>query len=254
MNEVRVGVEWINVFHHDSVSTSDHRECEAPDLPYMNALAEDFLLAMRSYGHQDIFDWGNDNAWSSDFNHPDFGGDSLNWSDNVHFCYFAGHTGQSYPHTPGFNIGFSSRHNPPSLPPCRSMTTHWKLGAKRLKWFAIDGCYLVTSTTASHILDTWSGPMQGIHLILGFINLNHIWPDTHNRRISFAYDICRGRPIANAWLDWAYFWRDDLGTRPIAIAAGFTRDEAIARREGENLNWLWYNVRETDWLAWKWRD
>jgi hypothetical protein len=249
-NGVRVGVEWTNVFHHND------RDCAQADLKYSADVAEGFLLAMRSYGHDDIFDWGNDNAWPSDFDHPDFGGDSLNWSDNVHFCYFAGHGGQfHFDDKAAFNIGFSSRHNPPDHAPCRSISPQWELGAKRLKWFAIDSCDIVADTAGAHIVEAWGGPMRGVHLILGFIHVQRVGPTTRNRRISFAFDICRGVPIANAWLDWGYAWENpnEEASRPIAIAAGSTRDEAIARREGETLGWIWYDVRATNWLAWKWR-
>jgi hypothetical protein len=250
-NGVRVGVEWINIYPQQDP------ECPAvPSLRFMADCAEGFLLAMRSCGHDDIFDWGNDNAWSSDFDHPDFGGDSVRWSDNVHFCYVAGHGGSTYTTDPfaAFNIGFSSRHIAPGYLNCRSISTHWKLGANRLKWFALDTCDVVRDTVAAHIVKLWAGPMQGLHLLLGFIGMNHNWPSTRNRRISFGLDICRGVPIANAWLDTGCVWEDpDHPVRPIAIAAGFTRDEAIARREGETLSWLWFDVRATNWLAWKWR-
>src|SRR5438128_2074156 len=90
-NSVRVGVEWINIY-----SQRDPECHTVPNLLYMDGCAEGFLLAMRSYGHDDIFDWGNDNAWPSDFEHPDFGGDSLRWSDSVHFCYVGCHGGPAY--------------------------------------------------------------------------------------------------------------------------------------------------------------
>ena len=246
----RVGVEWINLHPQDD------EQCRQIDIPYSSGLAEGFLFAMRSNGHDDIFDWGNDNAWSSDFDHPDFGGDSLRWSDNVHFCYFAGHGGQfRFEDKLAFNIGFSSRHNPPDLAPCRSLSPQWKLGANRLKWFILDSCDIVVDPVAPEIAEMWFGPMQGAHLLLGFVGIQRPGPATHNRRISFAFDICRGVPIGSAWLYWSYSWDNKKveASRPITIAAGATRDEAIARRDSETLDWLWYNVSATNWLAWKWR-
>ena len=41
---------------------------------------------MASYSHTSVFDWGDQNAWETDFRSPAFGGDSVDWSDNVHFC------------------------------------------------------------------------------------------------------------------------------------------------------------------------
>ena len=246
----RIGVEWINVYPQNDTL------CRQVNLPYSSGAAESFLFAMRSYGHDDIFDWGDDNAWSSDFDHPDFGGNSLMRSDNVHFCSFTGHGGQfRFEGKLAFNIGFSSRHNPPDLAPCRSMSPQWKLGSNRLKWFLLDSCDIVVNPTASEIAEMWFPPLHGLHLLLGFVGLQTIGPITHNRRISFAFDICRGVPIGLAWLYWSHSWdyKKSDPSRPIAIAAGATRDEAIARRDGETLGWLWYNVQSTNWLAWKWR-
>jgi hypothetical protein len=212
---------------------------------------------MGSFGHHEIFNWGNDNAWSSDFDHPDFGGDSLNWSDNVHLCYFAGHGRNS-----GFDgkrvqsLGFSSNHAPPNLAPCFTMSAQWRLGIKRLKWFVIDSCETVRNTDPSHIAKVLGRPMQGIHLVFGFIGLQWVGPNTYNRRVSFAFDICRARALANAWVDTAFGWENpnDPVTRPIAIDAGASRDEAINRREYETLDWAIFDVASTNWLAWKWRD
>ena len=53
----------------------------------------------------------------------------------------------------------------------------------------------------------------------------------------------------------AAYWRgrNDEVNRPIAIAAGESRDDAINRRENETLNYRDAAVRSTAWLAWKWR-
>jgi hypothetical protein len=247
---VRVGVEWVNLFHHDDP------DCRQPDLRYSDALAESFLMGMRSFGHDDVFDWGNDNAWSSDFDHPDFGGDSLRWSDNVHLCFFAGHGGQfHFDEQLAFNLGFSSRHNPPDLAPCRTLSPQWRLGAGRLKWFVLDSCQVVGDTVPANIVECWGPPMQGLHLLLGFIDVQRVGPSTHNRRVTFASDICRGWPLASAWLDTAYSWDNpnEEPSRPIAIAAGASRDEALNRRDNETLDWQFFDVTSTRWLAWKWR-
>src|SRR5262249_7599126 len=185
-NGVRVGVEWTNIFHHDDPESG----CREPDLLYQDDVAQSFLEAMRSCGHDEIFNWGNDNAWSSDFDHPDFGGDSLRWSDNVHFCYFAGHGGQFHREgKPFFVIGFSSNHsNPPDFAPCNSLSFQWRLGAKTLKWFVLDTCQVVKDTDPDHIVEAWGEPMQGLHLLFAFIDLNWIGALTHNRRTSFALD------------------------------------------------------------------
>src|SRR5688572_10784808 len=109
---LRVGVEWIEHYQHPSPGCFP-----AADLPNLGHGARSFLAAMVSFGHDEVFNWGNDNAWSSDFEHPDFGGDSLNKIDNVHFGYFFGHGNHM-----GFDgkrvqaLGFSLNRSQPNFP------------------------------------------------------------------------------------------------------------------------------------------
>lgn len=249
----RIGVEWIKKYQQSPDPCK-----RPPDLRYSEDVAVSFLAAMNAFGHHEVvFNWGNDNAWPSDFEHPDFGGDSLNWSDNVHFCYYTGH-GRNHQHAgKGVQLlGFSSNHTSPSSPvPCCTLSAQWRLGVKQLKWFVIDSCVMVQNTDPNHVVEVWGGPMQGIHLVLGFIDLNRVGPNAYNQRVLFAFDICRGRALANAWLDTAFWWENpnDPLTHPIAIAAGASRDEAINRREYETLDWAIFDVASTNWLAWKWR-
>ena len=65
MTTVSVGVEWINNFHDGA--------CSQNQLEYMDTHAAGFQNAMVSHGHVKVFDWGDDNAWETDFRHPDFG-------------------------------------------------------------------------------------------------------------------------------------------------------------------------------------
>ena len=118
--QVRVGVEWVNNFHAET--------CHQNDLSYCDDQVVGFYNHMGSHGHVKVFNWGNDNAWETDFRHPDFGGDSLNWSDDVHFCYYASHAGQ-FP-GPDLNddlyIAFASQHTY-----CLSSSERWRLGSRR---------------------------------------------------------------------------------------------------------------------------
>jgi hypothetical protein len=136
------------------------------------------------------------------------------------------------------------------------MSAQWRLGVKFLRWLLIDSCRLVVSTDAAHVTEVWFPPMRGVHLILGFINLQRVGPNTYNRRATFVSEINRGRPLANVWLETAYGWENpsDPVTRPIAIASGASRDEAINRRDGETLDWTNFLIHSPAWLAWKWRD
>ena len=57
-------------------------------------------------------------------------------------------------------------------------------------------------------------------------------------------------PCTFSTLQMYSFW---TGDDSIAIAAGVTRDDAINRREHENLDWRDANIASTNWLAWKYR-
>jgi hypothetical protein len=235
MTTVTVGVEWINDFHSDA--------CSQNQLVYMNTHAEGFSNSMVAHGHTQVFDWGDDNAWETDFRNPSFGsgGDALNWSDNVNFCYFADHGGNF---SNVMNIFFSHAHNE-----CSSTSDTWKLGVKNLKWLVLDVCDGTLDTTASAVVDVWGGPMQGVHIVFTFVNTTSPWSSSEGS--DFGNDAGSGQPLSNAWLDRTY--SSSIGNSPIAIAAGATQAEAINRRENETIDWRDNAVTSTAWLAWKWR-
>ncbi len=233
--QVSVGVEWINDFHPGA--------CNQNNLSYCNAQAEGFYNSMGSHGHVRVFDWGDDNAWETDFRHPDFGGDSLNWSDNVNFCFFDDHGGNW---ANVLHIAFAIAHDR-----CLGSSTDWRLGSKSMKWFVSCGCETVLNTDPNHIVAVWGGPMQGVHLVLGYIgdSTDSWWTDDLGG--DFADDICGGEVICQSWVDRAYSWW--VGDKSIAIAAGVDQGDAENRRENETLNWRDANIAFTGWLAWKWR-
>jgi hypothetical protein len=237
MTTIRVGVEWVNSF------PGSGQPCHQNNLSYCDDRAHGFISAMGDHGHPGIFEWANSDAWETDFTHPDFGGDSLSWSDNVHFCFFSDHGGNR---NNVFDFAFARAHNS-----CSSDTTHWRLGAKMLKWFVADTCDAVLNTDPNHIVGTWAGPMQGAHMVFGFLGLSadSWWTDDVGE--DFGDDAGGGSRLANAWLDNAYSWW--TGDKPIAIAAGESQADAVNRRENETINWRDSTVKFTLWLAWKWR-
>jgi hypothetical protein len=230
MTIVRTGVEWINTF--------DPGPCANPDLSNRANDAEGFQNAMAAYGHTSVFDWGNDNAWETDFRSPASGGDSVDWSDNVHFCYFADHGGNN---GTVFQIGFSAQHTN-----CRGSSDTWQLGAKSLKWIVFDACDLVLQADATNVSE-WFGPMQGVHMVFGFSGLGY---DDGGRGAAFGNDAGSGAVLSNAWL--ADGVGSDTRQTAIAIAAGVTQADAINRRDNETINWRDSDVTSTNWLAWKW--
>ena len=226
---IRTGVEWINTFSGP---------CKQANLGSRADDAEGFQNAMASHGHTSVFDWGDLNAWETDFRSPAFGGDALNWSDNVHFCYFADHGGNS---GSVFNIGFTAQQTN-----CLGSSDQWKLGAKSLKWVVFAACDLVLGTDAASIIQ-WFGPMQGVHIVFGFVGLGY---DDGGRGANFGNHAAGGAGLSNSWIVDA--GGSDTRQTAIAIAAGSTQADAINRRENETIYWRDINVASTNWLAWKW--
>ena len=231
----RVGVEWIHNFP---------MPCNQATLDYYDEITGDFLKTMENHGHIGVFNWGQSNAWETDFRHPDFGGDSLNWSDNVHFCYFADHGG-NWGNT--FYIAFASQHDS-----CLGSSAQWLLGSKSLKWFVADTCRLVLNLSVEHIAAVWFPPGAGVHLVMGYIDeqTTTYWIDSLGS--DFGGDIAGGDAIAGSWVERAYsYW---LGDNPIAIAYGANQAEAVSRRDNETLDWRDIPVVRPSWMAWKWKD
>jgi len=237
MTTVRVGVEWVNHF------PAAGQPCHQDTLDYCDDRAHGFAVAMGNRGHARVFEWGDTNAWETDFTHPTFGGDALNWSDDVHFCFFSDHGGNG---GNVYSVAFSSQ-----MRRCGSAASQWRLGAKQLKWFVADTCDAVLNTTTGHIVAVWAPPMRGAHMVFGFIGLSADSWWTAGVGSDFGDRAGRGSRLANAWLDAAYSWW--TGDHPIAIVAGDSQYDAENRRENENIDWRDWDVHATAWLAWKWR-
>lgn len=235
MATVRVGAEWINTFHSGP--------CAQDNLSYRDDHAVGFYNEMKSHGHTGVFCWGEDNAWETDFRHPSFGGDSLNWTDNVHFVFYSDHGG-NWSNT--MHIGFAVSHGK-----CIGASNEWKLGIKMMKWLVLDCCQCVLNTSSSHISAVWFTPAFGVHMIFGFIGNGHDSWWNAGLGSDFGDQAGSGGRLANNWIDDAYSWW--LGDSSIALAYGSSQAEAINRRENETINWLYYNVSSANWLAWKYR-
>jgi hypothetical protein len=144
-------------------------------------------------------------------------------------------------------ILFASNHNS-----CVSHFTNWKIGVKQLRWLVLDCCDTVRGTDQDNVIRTWGGPAQGVRIIFTFVGTE--WPSFGTGRgSSFASAISEGQVLANAWLDAAFSRSGDNVNRPIAIAFGANRDDAIQRRESETLGARDAGPVASDWLAWKWR-
>jgi hypothetical protein len=111
---------------------------------------------------------------------------------------------------------------------------------------AFDTCDLVSDTSVGSIVE-WFGPMQGVHIVFGFVGTSYNDP---GRGSAFGSDAAAGAGLSNAWLDDAI--ASGGNQTAIAIAAGATQSEAIYRRDFECIPFVNWNVTATDWIAWKW--
>lgn len=233
--KVRVGAEWINTFHDDA--------CKQGNLSYRDDRAIEFCNEMQERGHDKVFCWGNDNAWERDFRHPDYGGDSLNWIDNVHFLFYSDHGGNW---GDKMHIAFSKARDK-----CLGNSGEWKLGVKSLKWLVLDCCQCVLNTTGAHIGAVYFPPAHGIHMIFGYVGNGHDSHSTRHMGKYFGQKAGNGERLGNAWLDTAYSSSPD--DNPIVIAYGASEGEAINRRDNESINWRDYDVTSANWIAYKYR-
>jgi Family of unknown function (DUF6345) len=233
---VRIGVEWVNRFPGP---------CTATGLSYCDDTSVGFLNGMRSRGHTQVFNWGDSNAWETDFRDPAFGGNDTNWIDNVDFAHFSSHGATSSANV--FNGSFGTAHTD-----CRWRSDRARFGNRSLKWLAIDACQSLE--LSRNIIATWQNAYHGLHLIVAFTDLvsDSWW--TGSRGYNFGRRAGNNERIVNAWLDESYsWWLDD---NPVGMSVGTTRDDAINRRDNERINSNFPNIpnSEARWFAWKWRD
>jgi hypothetical protein len=237
---ITVGVEWIQDFPPSGSPCS--QDSGIAPAPQQNA--EGFLNSMVGLGNVNLFDWGDNNAWCTDFQAPAFGGNSPNWSDNVNFCYFSDHGGNN---NNVMNIAFSN----PNVG-CFAFSSQMTLGVNQLKWFVLDCCDMVLGTDANSVASVWFGPTQGVHLVMGFVGLSYVgWP-IGIFGPNFGNDVGGFNAIGPAWLNEASNnWWTGQNTA-ISVACGATQGEAVARVNGESIADVAWDVASTNWLAWNW--
>ncbi len=230
---VTLGVEWVQDFPPSGCVQNNLDTCP-------QAHGEGFGDAMRTMGHNWVFEWGDDNAWATDFEAPAFGGDSVDWSDNVNFCWFSDHGLDN-----GTGLCFAnSGHG------CFAMFNEMQLGTKNLKWAVFDCCDTVLGTDPNSVGSTWFGPTQGIHMLMAFVGTMNFGSWIGNYGSSFGFDVGSGSTMANAWLNDAANWW--AGNTAIAIAMGDSQDQAQNRLVWEAVDQLSWDVPSTSWLAWSW--
>ena len=233
---VTVGVEWINKFPEP---------CSNHELSYCGDGAVGFGSIMNQYGNPWPFNWGDGNAWETDWRDPKFGGDDANiqgGADSVEFAYLSTHgaSGGNF-----FVAGFGSQHER-----CEWDTLQADLGNHHLSYLVVDTCESL-QLPQPHL--EWIDCFDGLHLLFGFTgNSSDSWW-TSDRGYNFGIGAAIGQPLGDAWLDSAYsYWLDD---EPVAMAPGVTANQAKDNLFNESLSWSIFGIPKDQirWFWWKWR-
>ena len=208
--------------------------------------------AALDFGHTQRFAYANDNAFASDYEHPEVNanGDSLNMIDNVHLMYYADHGATET------GIGFTNHFN------CLAFYANMRLGVKLLRWMVLDVCGAVSDSPSvgESVMRTWSRPTDGdsahplraLHVLCGFIGLSYAGIDT-GRGKEFVTAISRGQAVGPAWLDAAFARSNGVANLPVIIAPGSSGADAAARRDNGRLADRDAGPAPATHLAWNWR-
>jgi hypothetical protein len=212
-----VGVEWINKFP---------APCAQNTLSYCDDTSVGFLDGMVSRGHTAKFNWGNGNAFETDFRETSLGGNDGNWVDSVDFAHFSSHGG-----TDSNNI-FRGRFAGQNAA-CAWRSDQARYGNNfNLEYLILDTCNSLDLTR--DIIAVWHNTFQGLRMIFGFTDLvsDSWW--TGGRGYNFGRRAGNNEKLTDAWLDESYSLLAD--DNPVAMAAGRSLADAKNRRDNERLN------------------
>ena len=234
---VDLGIESINNFPPP---------CDQNELSYCDETSIGFLNGMVARGHTARFNWGDGNAFERDFRDQSFGGDDVNWVDDVDFAHFSSHGGTS---TTNVFRGYFGGH----VDSCTWRSDQARYGDSwNLEWLAIDACNSLE--LSRDIIAVWQNTFQRLHMIFAFTGLvsDSWW--TGGRGYNFGLRAGNNEILSNAWLDECYsFWIND---NPIVMAAGRSQADANFRRDNERISSFFDDIpnNQIAWFSWKWRD
>jgi hypothetical protein len=245
---VTYGVHWNNAA--PAAGTS----CSFTAIPVIASVASGVISAMQGMGHIQRFVRGNENAWATDYEHPEVAstGQSLTSDgiDSVALMYYAGHG------LPEVSASLASDHFG-----CRAFYSNMRLGVRELRWLVLDLCGGVAGPDVSSSVNmVWSEPTNGdsarpleaLHVLCTFIDESFAGFDT-GRGGEFATFVSHGAPVGSAWLDAAFARSGAQTNKPIAIACGADEADARFRLDNGRLADGAGGPVPSRSLAWKWR-
>lgn len=155
------------------------------------ANAQGFVDELTAEGWQRRFNWGNTNAWKSDWLRDDD-----DYVDDVDFVFYTGHASPT-----GWQLttGGSSdwlHHSEVGATP-NSPSDHW--GQENLEWLAIAACGPLEDDIINgggNVFDRWRGAFDGLHLLLGYAAVTYDNTEEGRRLASYARS---GMTLMQAW-------------------------------------------------------
>lgn len=181
-NDIEVGVEWVNdyTFWQNLNGWGDLENCDDD--------AGGFYDTLGDAGWTKMFNYGNDDAWESDFEKASVGGKDNLIVDGVDFAYFAGHGDEEF-------LLFSTNHDEDGSHKKKVHYSETRWGDGDLEWIALASCKVLHPDYK----DEWiAHACEGKHLhaLMGF---KTAMPDTPTLGETFADKLLDGKGIKDAW-------------------------------------------------------
>jgi hypothetical protein len=148
--------------------------------------AQGFVDELAAIGWTIRFNWGDANAWESDWHKFDD-----NWADAVDFAFYTGHANSDgwVMATPDDNfLHFAETAGSPDL---------W--GANNLEWIVVAACGPLQDEvvgSGGNVLDRWKGAFDGLHILMGYAQVTYDNEEEGRRLARYAKD---GSTLIQSW-------------------------------------------------------
>ena len=153
--------------------------------------AQGFVDEMGAEGWQERFNWGNQDAWKSDWVSNDD-----DYVDDVDFVFYTGHAGPDgwmlASNGEGDWIHFSEVGTSPNMP-----SDLW--GQENLEWVVIAACGPLQDDIINgggNVFDRWRAAFDGLHLMMGYAAVTFDNEEEGKRLASYARS---GMTLRQAW-------------------------------------------------------
>ena len=132
------------------------------------------------------FNWGDYNAWQTDFEDPIYGGDDTHWVDNADAVFYTGHAN-------GDGWAFPSHHNGTFISYSQCV-----LGNNDNDWLVIAACGPLQEGDSPHRwFERWGPTFDGLHLLCGYQTVTY---DNTIEGNHWANYMLNGWTVRQAWM------------------------------------------------------